>query len=104
MKINRLSVSVAAGALFAAQAALAALPAVEAPDSFERPGPVRSSIEAMQETLEDNTAGNWKAQRGAGVCEDAARRLRDYVTSQAYTADLGEKLWDECHKAYTDVE
>ena len=104
MKIRTFGVSVAAGVLFAAQAAMSAFPAVKAPDSFERPGPVRSSIEAMQETLADNQQGNWKAQRGVGICEDAARRLRDYVTSQAYTAELGEKLWDECHKAYSDVE
>jgi hypothetical protein len=104
MKIKTLGACVGAGALVAAHAALASLPAVEAPDSFERPGPVRSSIERMQETLADNQEGNWKAQRGLGICEDAARRLRDYVTSQVYTAELGEKLWDECHKAYSDVE
>ncbi len=104
MKIRTLSVSFAAAGLLAAGAALAALPAVEAPDSYAKPGQVRKSIEGMQETLADNAEGNWKAQRGAGVCEDAARRLRDYVTSQVYTAELGEKLWDECHKAYTDVE
>ena len=104
MKSKTLGASVALGALVAVQAALAALPAVEAPDSFERPGPVRSSIERMQETLGNNTDGNWKAQRAVGICADAARRLGDYVTSQVYTAELGEKLWDECHKAYADVE
>jgi gas vesicle protein len=104
MKFNTLYAGVVVGALLGASAALAALPTVEAPDSYAKPGQVRNSIEAMQETLADNAEGNWKAQRGAGVCEDAARRLRDYVTSQVYTAELGEKLWDECHKAYGDVE
>ena len=104
MKIRTLSVSVAVAAVLAAGSAWAALPAVEAPDSFDRPGPVRGAIEDMQETLADHAEGNWKAQRGAGICADAARRLRDYVTSQVYTSDLGEKLWRECHKAYTDVE
>jgi hypothetical protein len=104
MKNKTLGASFALCALVAVQAALAALPAVEAPDSFERPGPVRSSIERMHETLGNNTDGNWKAQRAVGICADAARRLGDYVTSQVYTAELGEKLWDECHKAYADVE
>ena len=104
MKIRTLSVSLAAGALLAAGTALAALPTVEGPDSYAKPGQVRTSIKGMQDTLADNAEGNWKAQRGVGICEDAARRLRDYVTSQAYTAELGEKLWNECHKAYTAVE
>lgn len=104
MKIRALSVSAAVGTWLAVASAWAALPAVEAPESYAKPGPVRGAIEDMQETLAANAEGNWKAQRGAGVCEDAARRLRDYVTSQVYTAELGEKLWGECHKAYTDVE
>jgi hypothetical protein len=104
MKNRKLAVSLVAGALLSAGAAWAALPAVEAPESYAKPGEVRSSIEGMQRTLADNAGGNWKAQRGAGICEDAARRLRDYVTSQVYTAELGEKIWRECYKAYTDVE
>jgi hypothetical protein len=104
MKINKLAASLAAAALVAAGAASAELPTVEAPDSFAEPGPVRGSIERMQETLAENAEGSWKAQRGAGICQDADRRLGDYVTSQAYTAELGEKIWRECHKAYSDVE
>jgi hypothetical protein len=104
MKVSKLAVTAVSAAALGATSAWASPPEVEAPDGFERPGPVRQSIERMQETLADAADGNWKAQRGAGICEDAARRLRDYVTSQAYTAGLGEKIWRECHKAYGDVE
>ena len=104
MKIRKLAASLLAGAVLFGGAAVAALPGVEALDSYAKPGQVRKSIERMQETLADHAAENWKAQRGAGICADAARRLRDYVTSQAYTPDLGAQIWRECHKAYTDVE
>jgi hypothetical protein len=77
---------------------------VPVPDSFERPGRVESSITKMEEALAGLREGNWKAQRAHGICQDAHRRLADYVTSQVYTPELGEKIWRECHKAYTDVK
>ena len=104
MQTAKLAAGIAAGAVLFAAAAGASLPAVEPPESYAKPGPVRKSIERMRQTLADRAAETWTAQRGAGICEDAARRLRDYTTSRVYTPGLGEKLWRECHEAYTEVD
>ena len=103
-RIARLGASAALASGLAVAAAFAEAQEVSAPDSFERPSRVESSIAKMQESLSGATDGNWKAQRAHGICQDAHRRLADYVTSQVYTPDLGEKIWRECHKAYTDVK
>ncbi|MBK1698680.1 hypothetical protein [Rhodovibrio salinarum] len=106
MKTYRVFAGLAAAMVLAAGTGAAAttLPDVREPASYDKPRPVRTAIERMQKTLADHAEDNWQAQRNAGICEDAARRLHDYVTSQAYTAELGEQLWRECHQAYTGVE
>lgn len=103
-RIARVCASAVLASGLAIAPAGAETPEVSAPESFERPGRVERSITQMQETLAGMTEGNWKAQRAHGICQDAHRRLADYVTSQVYTPDLGEKIWRECHKAYSDVK
>lgn len=90
-----------AAAMLAAGTALAALAEMRPPD-FSRAEAVKGSLKAMHRALERETqrSGHWLASRGAGHCKNALDRLEWRVTSAAYDAESGERIWRDCHDAY----
>mgnify|MGYP000518945021 CR=1 FL=1 len=94
-----------AAVLALAAAPATAAPAVEPPEDFAKVSQVRAALKEMRRYVarQERETGDWRAMRANGVCHDALRRLEDYRTSQAYTPELGEKLWQDCHDAYASV-
>ena len=97
-------VAAAVAAALLASAAWAALPEMRPPD-FARAEAVRGSLKAMHRSLEAEArkSGHWLARRGAGHCKNAIERLDWRVTAAAYDAEVGEKIWRDCHDAYSRV-
>lgn len=92
-------------AAVAAAPALAA-PEVTPPEDFADAGQLRAALKEMHGYVreQEKQTGSWRARRAAGICGDGLRRLEDYRTSMAYDAEVGKRLWQDCHDAYDDVE
>jgi hypothetical protein len=74
--------------------------AAEKPD-FAKASQVRDSLAGMVKEMKavPETRG-WQTRRAIGMCEDALDRLEDRRTSNAYTQEAGQSIWQSCQGAY----